>query len=599
MDTSRLAGLSYARKERWNRYWSVGTETDTPRYPHFDELEYSLSEMLYNSKSKLAFDLEFDHWDCKIAGGRQNCSHACSDFKTLFEPTNIRPCVLLAAAALLEKNRTIIVDVSNTATAATVEALGIPSLSTFLAVEVLTNVGKCIAASCSQTNLGKCTDGVRAMDTTPVSVSQLQSFSTNLGEYCSSARPEINGDIAGPGVMVSYFFQASLSLYFFFLLKICTTWIRRSFTPLGAFKRTRGLRHWGNELQAKLARSRFGAAVVSSLVEFQEVQIYLTASIQIATLISYNSRKTATGLLVSDSFASAAINSQVAWFLSMMSMGPVLMVQCALQRSGMHWWYSYITMSAASIMAVVITFRTPGFIPSEDQLWDKFKADMSFAACGDNPSPMVLCNGGLVYWTMAPNIIGAPFWLVVLFGVLAWISLLLDQLVVTIRAKFPSSRLVKRLRKLEHIGALRWLLRAYWFLVETFLIIYAICYISFLAIIVGDIVMDDASQWGFGQLIAALVFTPTAAKYIYYNLFGIKEGFEQRLAKPYTVIKRPDSDLQASADGQEAKVYLLGPENTSQVGNDATGLLGKRAPDISTRTWTTYEQERLQLSPRQ
>src|SRR3954468_8990996 len=83
--------------------------------------------------------------------------------------------------------------------------------------------------------------------------------------------------------MISYFLQTSLAIFLFVLLKASTTWVYRVDTLLGR-KPPGKLR----AAQTTLSTSKLRPAVVASLAEFQEIQLYFIAAVQVATLISFD-----------------------------------------------------------------------------------------------------------------------------------------------------------------------------------------------------------------------------------------------------------------------------------------------------------------------
>jgi hypothetical protein len=106
----------------------------------------------------------------------------------------------MASAALLVQNETYAVTMSNPATVETTKAFVVPNFTTFDAVWVLNNVTRCIAESCTNSNLGKCATSVRDLDTVRITAGNLTTVSTRLSGYCAMADHSINADIAGPGV---------------------------------------------------------------------------------------------------------------------------------------------------------------------------------------------------------------------------------------------------------------------------------------------------------------------------------------------------------------------------------------------------------------
>lgn len=80
-----------------------------------------------------------------------------------------------------------------------------------------------------------------------------------------------NADIAGPGVLLSHYFQNCSVFLLFLLLKSSTTWPSR----LGRlFRRWRRQQKQQTESPGNSTRLKLSDSVKSTLVEFQEMQIY-------------------------------------------------------------------------------------------------------------------------------------------------------------------------------------------------------------------------------------------------------------------------------------------------------------------------------------
>jgi hypothetical protein len=275
-------------------------------------------------------------------------------------------------------------------------------------------------------------------------------------------------------------------------------------------------------LLSKLAASRLCAAATSSLVEFQEMQLYFVGCVQIATLVSYNPSTTKSTVTNNDSFAAILLNSGLAALLATSSMACVLLVQCCLQRTRMHWWYTFILMTYTFTFALVIFARRSHLMPPADGLWENFKADTDtlLAKCGNNPSPMTYCKPPRDT-SFLDN--AAAGYAVCGLGAVAWVGLLIDQLASSIPNRFPAA--AKRLYSLKPIDAIRgrnrlWtsLSAPYWIAVEVLLLIMVGYHLSQLILVVMDIDIGDGSGWSFGQLIAISVWAPTIAKFIYSNI---------------------------------------------------------------------------------
>jgi hypothetical protein len=308
-------------------------------------------------------------------------------------------------------------------------------------------------------------------------------------------------------------------------------------------------------LQAKLADSKLGAAVPSSLVEFQEMQAYFIASVQIATLASYNPDLTDTAGVNNDSYASVILNSGLAAVLNINSITCIMLVQCSLQRARMRWWYTFTTMTFTFLLAVAIFARRSSLMPPVEGLWEKFKSDAPLPQCGYNPSPMTYCRPRKDTRFLDNDIGGYS---ICSFGAAIWVGLLIDQLAFTIPERFPT--LAKRIRNLDRGDILRreskrWgqASAAYWFFVELILFGGVIYHINVLALIVGDVSIGDAAKWGFGQLIAVAIWAPTVAKFIYFNICKSSLGHFQRESRLLTLAFRHASWRQGRVRGTDSK----------------------------------------------
>lgn len=396
--------------------------------------------------------------------------------------------------------------------------------------------------------------------------------------------------------------QASLAISLYLLLRISTTFARRLgilFSPGG----DKGIStHHRSSKLAPLASkpkiSRLGAAATSSLVEFQEVQSYFIVSVQIATLISYNPEITDTAGANNTSFAAVILNSGIAAFLNITGVACIVLVQCCLQRAHMRWWYTFIMTSVTLIIALFIFAWRNNLMPPTDGLWETFRDKGPIPLCGNNPSPMVYCRAPWDTRFLDNAIAG---YVTCGLSGLAWAGLLIDQLAFTIPERFPA--FAKRLQKLEvkrllegKRKAWRLLASAYWFIIEALLLLNVGYQLSQLALMVNDIGIGANGSWTFGQLIAVTVWAPTIAKFIYFNicksfssfifqtpfyarsvqtltniapryLVGVKEGFEERIAKTWQII----------------------PSDEENETNDASALPSRRSSHVATDGLITGE----------
>lgn len=168
--------------------------------PFFEATPQELGRLLATSSRRQKLRLGFNPLDCTTTPDSRNCTEACSDPAFLFAPANLRACTALSATALLVQNGTYRVDLSDAETSKVVDSWGIPTLATFNATGLLSQVNECIAESCVISGLGKCEDDVNRLSQLEINVGSLSRLSSGLDHYCWGIDMRINPDIAGPGV---------------------------------------------------------------------------------------------------------------------------------------------------------------------------------------------------------------------------------------------------------------------------------------------------------------------------------------------------------------------------------------------------------------
>ncbi|KAK3384705.1 hypothetical protein B0T24DRAFT_609339 [Lasiosphaeria ovina] len=531
--------------------------------PFFETVPERLDGLLKTSSARQQLRLGFGPGDCKTLSSSPNCTEACSDPSFLFTPTNLRACAALAGAALLVQNGTYSVDWSDAQTAEAIGFWHVPDLSTFDATDVFTRVAQCIPQSCTVARLGECAENVQDLGSVEIKADNLALISSRLGHYCDGVDLEINTDIAGPGVLLSYFLQTSLVVLFWLILKISRSWVRHVGVPFRCLTR-QGKDEFQDRLaavQSRLERSRLGTAVTASLMEFQEVQIYFIISAQIATIIAYNPQLRNTLGDNNSSYAAVILNSGLAAFLNISSMGCIFLAQCVLHKAGMRWWYIFSIMTISFILALNMFAIRDQLMPPVELLWQQFRDDAPLPLCGNNPSPMTYCGQSVDTSYLDNDIVG---FVISGLGSLTWLGLFIDQLNFSLRTQHPTlrQRLSTKLNRYEGIvrrksKVWRVLGYAYWLVIEFALICLVGYHLSQLILILENVSIGDIGKWGFGQLIAVMVWAPTIIKCIYFNTFGVKGGFEERIPKDYKIIRESgpeDSSPQELHKGLEQRL---------------------------------------------
>lgn len=376
--------------------------------------------------------------------------------------------------------------------------------------------------------------------------------------------------------MLSYLLQTSIALFLFLMLKTLNSWSRIASWPfitlIGQLFVPRRPSPWirATMLQNRLAQTRLNAATITSLVEFQEVQVFFVIAIQIATLAtSQIEGRSSSG---SNSFAEVLLNAQMVQSLAVNSILPVVLTQCVLQREGMMWWYSFGLTSTTVLLAQIV--RAPGMARVSDfeTLWQNFKEASPVEACGDLPNPMTYCNtdnynGRYGEWK------GTGVALVFVYIAIA--TLLVDMLATVPRVqelinlhtyRFSLAAESHELRRFLFLVLKNYLwpcfLEFWWFGVQAGLLAFVISYFVEVLIMAFSVDLMDFGNFNYGQLISVMVWAPTLGKFIYFSIcecltsatshahrmdmfrigltraqVGIEEGFGRRLAKNYRVIR--------------------------------------------------------------
>ncbi|KUI63626.1 hypothetical protein VM1G_10228 [Cytospora mali] len=396
-----------------------------------------------------------------------------------------------------------------------------------------------------------------SLDGLTVTADNLQTIYDGLDSFCTNVGTTVNSDIAGPGVMLSYLVQICAALLFWIIAKMLASWTRvitwpfllcrlpppssfdsllspDSHSQLPGRRKPAWLR--ATTIQNRLSRLRLHAATLTMLVEFQETQTFFVGAIQIATLATFkptassqsDSANTAT-------FGEAISDSQLVQTLCINGTLPILLVQCLLQRYGMRWWYTFALVIANIILALVVNARSSYLIADFDALWSIFVASNPVDACGGLANPQVYCDTfELIYASISYGIYALYYTVPVL---------IIDFLAPTIM-RLPSVNTAlntwrRTNRVFRYMEVKIWLpfIKTFWFFLE-FALLLSVCLYSARMFNIFLYMTEDGSlgTWGFGQLVAVMVWVPPLLKFVYLNVFGIEEGLGRRLAHDYRVV---------------------------------------------------------------
>lgn len=533
--------------------------------------EYAAGRVLYSTQTDSSYygDSQPSVWldNCALTasdflnGIEDDCEAICSDPTTSMLPWNMRTCYSLGIAAMLVQNGSLAFD-SGQYNAQ--EELRYGNLSTWDGEKVISDFVSCISSSCTMSNISHCDEETMVLENILVTTDNLFAIQEGMSQFCSYG-VEINADIAGPGVMISYLLQICASICFWVLFSVLTKWAWIVFSPLffqlkkGDLERTRldpfltdGPREkkssfikqaWlqASEMQGRLSQWHLYQATVAILKDFQEVQIFFIAAIQVATLSTFRPKASASSDINSvNSFGAAIMDSELVQMLAVNCMIPLLLVQSMIQRGDRDkirksqqkhrrlsiTWYTFILVWVTVIFAIIVHARRDKLIADYEDLFDTFKREKAVDTCGGNPNPMVYCN--------VDNDLNTRFnaGIPVIYLAISLLSIdFLAYHVPSLRRWHPSHMMEEAMNPTQaqvfhwfRKCHLRIFTKTIWFLLECALLASSALYLDDILAITHAMTggsndwgaTNSWGSWSFGQLIAVMVWVPTLFKFIFY-----------------------------------------------------------------------------------
>ncbi|RKL17543.1 hypothetical protein BFJ68_g4419 [Fusarium oxysporum] len=378
-----------------------------------------------------------------------------------------------------------------------------------------------------------------------------------LEPLCDGLESDINIDIAGPGVLITYITQTAMVVFawlFFLLLKV-NKFINTStsiFTHLFR-KRNPGpnlLTHRVSGLE-RLERTNLAHATSTFLAELHEAQCFFVVAIEIA-LINASSRSAIfTG---ADNWQSLLWNRDSVQFLAGMGAWPIILGQISLRRAELDSMYYLILSTLALALAGVAADTAAN--PDPDRIYKMFQGQNTLEECGGHPSLRTFCveERESIYWYVFPA--GSIYAFLGLLAILWWAKL---WSLCNSPASFVKRHKSLSIRQLE---AWEWFK---WFVIKASLLGIHIaeagalaCICFGLAVIraplLNLLLRGETGTWSVGQLVAVLIWAPVISKYAHLAILGVEKGFRLRLSKAFEIVKREEygfytkDQLQQSAE---------------------------------------------------
>ncbi|KAF5680270.1 hypothetical protein FDENT_8473 [Fusarium denticulatum] len=329
----------------------------------------------------------------------KNCSVVCTSSDDLFASwKTLWQCLSLTSLTLANSTFSTLDEgrggngTSREQISSALMSFGIANATDFDGKAVLNLTYECAAASCRDTSMGECSIGQLSTGYFQSETIQWIKVYEALAPLCDGLESDINIDIAGPGVLITYITQTAMVVFawlFFLLLKV-NKFINTAtsiFTHLFR-KGTPGrnlLTHRISGLE-RLERTNLAHATSTFLAELHEAQCFFVVAIEIA-LINASSRSAIfTG---AENWQSLLWNRDSVQFLAGMGAWPIILGQISLRRAELDSMYYLLLSTLALVLAGVAADTASN--PDPDRIYKMFQGQNTLQECGGHPSLRTFC----------------------------------------------------------------------------------------------------------------------------------------------------------------------------------------------------------------
>ncbi|KLP03318.1 uncharacterized protein FFB20_02092 [Fusarium fujikuroi] len=423
-------------------------------------------------------------------------------------------------------------------------SFGITNRTDFDGRAVLNLTYECAAASCRDTSMGECSIGQLDPGYLQSEAIQWIKVYEALAPLCDGLESDINIDIAGPGVLITYVTQTAMVVFawLFFLLLKFNKFINTSssiFTHLFR-KRNPGpnlLAHRVSGLE-RLERTNLAHATSTFLAELHEAQCFFVVAIEIA-LINASSRSAIfTG---AENWQSLLWNRDSVQFLAGMGAWPIILGQISLRRAELDSMYYLLLSTLALVLAGVAADTAAN--PDPDRIYKMFQGQNTLEECGGHPSLRTFCvkERESIYWYVFPagSIYAFLGSLAILWWAKIW-SLCNSPAAFLKKHKSLSKRQLEAWDWIQRIVIKASLLGIH---VAEAGALACICFglAVIRAPLLNLLLRGETGTWSVGQLVAVLIWAPVISKYAHLAILGVEKGFRLRLSKAFEIVKRSDT----------------------------------------------------------
>ncbi|KAL6789724.1 hypothetical protein J3E68DRAFT_412221 [Trichoderma sp. SZMC 28012] len=443
--------------------------------------------------------------------GEVNCTAACGDVKLLFQDWQTRwNCLTLANMAINKPHPHHFNDTNNVGdTAKALDHLAVTNLIEFDAVGVLKRLHDCAGESWSKE------EPIRNFSTFANSSHSpdLLRWGTYISQVCRfKSESQNDNDLAGPGVIGSYFVLILLVFYAWACIRILH--MARSIDSLAR------LTIYGGKIYSFITfqRSRLATRLKHStsvfVIEIQEAQCFFILAIRIG-LIYTNIRPTED--FGTDDWSGVIRSRTTMNHLTVIAALTLLLNQVTLHQLQLDSLYSFALCTTVFIMSYVASTASILENMDIDTIY-RMSADGDNVKCGGFASLDDLCDG--------PYFIGTLYEFTPRFVVkmcftglcLLWAKKIWKEAAGTLWLRNYAEKVsgTESLMLLYMIQMGRFLTDTFLFAFEIIIVVHMWSNFFMLFGIWDDVgSFDEMNDWPIGQVISALVWAPVVSKYLY------------------------------------------------------------------------------------
>jgi hypothetical protein len=447
-----------------------------------------------------------------LIDGVADCPRACNDTATFFGSLEtFYNCAALASISYWTQE-SMVYYISEEAERNASTVMGSGTLEEFDDRPVLESFVACAQEACREDGLSvSCDSSIERLNRTS---STPEEIFDAMGTFCPSIEAEIDPDIFGPGVLISYVLQVCFATMLYLAVKGFTLWVRFTEKPeqRPSMPQPGKLRRFQTMIWPDTsAMSRTSVAIATTLVEFQEAQCWFVFAVQIASILAIvvNSQE-------GSFWGEILVNAAVAFHVSQNGILPMFLIQICLHNEGIRNTHTFLGFCIEYILAIVAASQKVHF----RDVFELFRTQAVIDACGGNPSPRTYCAAIGAVDGLQLSFFPHPLLYKLAFLVLDTVAMLLlvvDQVAWTLR----KHRRTKHIRLGRHrIGRFpevplqrHWVAFKKWF--WRFLeLIYVVVNILYMVSLIKVITVEsfEPSRWSYGQIIAMTVWGPVIVK---------------------------------------------------------------------------------------